>query len=211
MRTIAALLGLITVILSGCANFGRPAPDPEDVSVQARHRREDVVRSFEGKRDQAQIASAVTRWKSGDVKGCREALDKLLERNPKYREGQLLMAELLLSEQQPEAAIAQLQQVLADNPSDPRAHHAMGLALEAEGQTDEAIESFKRAGELAPKNELYALSYKTAREASRMETQAAREAPVAGRADWSTVSQDAATCKLLSKSAKALDNDQVDA
>jgi tetratricopeptide (TPR) repeat protein len=203
-KTIASVC-LLAALLSGCATLRQMNSPEEDVDVQAQKRRQETVKAFESQRDYAQMEAALSRWKSGDVKGCREGLEKLLARNPQHHEAQLLLADLMLSEQQPEAAVAQLKQTLTDDPSNARAQHTMGLVLEASGKTDEALVYFQRAAELEPKNELYALSYKTAQDASRLEAQGPANAiEPAGSADWDEAIANASIMQTLESAGSAL-------
>ena len=196
---------LVVMLLGGCATLGRSTPDAGDVEAAQEHRREDVVRVFEEKRDYAQLQAALARWQSGDVKGCREQLEKLMARNPKHPEAQLLLADLMLFEQQPDQAIQQLKQTLAENPSNARAQHTMGLVLEANGQTDEALPYFQRATELEQTNELFALSYQTAQDASRMQAEnPADPQKEPSGADWSEVTANAAVRQMLAEAGAAL-------
>ncbi|MCE9543937.1 MAG: tetratricopeptide repeat protein, partial [Planctomycetia bacterium] len=57
-------------------------------------RKQQVVRDFERKRDEAEYAAAYDRWQVKDYAGCREGLNSLLKRNPKHADGQKLLARL---------------------------------------------------------------------------------------------------------------------
>src|SRR5204863_8512400 len=110
IRTSTLFACLIAMFLGGCASLERSMTSKEDVEAAQENRRKDAVRVFEEKRDHAQLQAALARWQSGDVKGCREQLEKLLARNPTHSEGQLLLADLMLFEQKPDAAVQQLKQ-----------------------------------------------------------------------------------------------------
>jgi len=54
-------------------------------------RKEEVVAQFELQRDAAQLAAAKSRFELGDLPGCRETLEPLLQRNPQHAEAQKLL------------------------------------------------------------------------------------------------------------------------
>ena len=69
-----------------------------------RKRNEEFTRQFEQQRDFAEFEAAKTRWvQQNDPKGCREGW-RNFGRNPRHREARLLLAELLLAEDNPQAA-----------------------------------------------------------------------------------------------------------
>jgi Tfp pilus assembly protein PilF len=161
-RIRAAMVFATLALAAGCAGLRLPAGPIQDVSVAMRQRKEKAVLEFEQKRDNAEFQAALGRWRHGDVAGCRESLTNVLKRTPNHRDAGLLLAELHLADQQPEAACRQAESVLAAHPDDAEAHHILGLALEAAGQTDQAKAHFEKAVQLDPKNETYALSCRTA-------------------------------------------------
>jgi Flp pilus assembly protein TadD len=85
-------------------------------------------------------------------------LVQLLDRNPQDRKVRRMLADICLVEQDHKAAESHLQLLLAQNDSDAQTHHDLGLLLEATGRSSQAAAHFKRAAELEPDNELYALS-----------------------------------------------------
>lgn len=156
MITIGALAAT-----SGCAGLQPPKPKTHNIEQDQTLRKDEVTEQFEQKRDFAQLEAAKSRWRVGDTKGCREQLDMLLLRNPGHVEGGLMLAELMLLEDNPAAAMSQVKKTLDEHPENARAQHIMGLLLEAQGQPTEAQAFFARAVELDPKNEVYTLSYET--------------------------------------------------
>lgn len=165
---IALLLGLTT----GCAALNLPQlkqegqPDAQKKGRQQEpipaERKAEVLRDFEARRDQAEYQAALSRWNQGDNAGCRKTLKGLLSRSPGHLEGSLLLAELMLLEDQAAEAQTQIEKVLAEHPDDARVQHTMGLLLEAQGQTARATGYFERAATLDPENDVYALSLETA-------------------------------------------------
>ncbi len=100
--------------------------------------------------------------REGNLTACREQLELLLQRNPTAHEARLLLAEVLLSEDEFDVARGHVEQVLAAKPKDAASQHMMGLLLEAQCQDTEALAYYQRAAELAPDNEQYVLSYRIA-------------------------------------------------
>ena len=100
-----------------------------------------------------------------DLPGCREQLESLLARNPKHCDARLLMADVLMSTQQPLAALVQVQEALKYHADNPDVQYAMGLTLDLNGRPDEALAYYERASKAMPNNEAYSLSYRTAGEA----------------------------------------------
>ena len=155
---------LVVALATGCAGgpwSSRAAPDVHPLKAK---RAEEAGKLFGDERDRSEFAAAQFAWRQNDVEGCRELLEKVLKRNPGHRDSGLLLAELLLVEQQPEQARKQLQQVLAQHPNDAEALHAMGLLLEAEEKPAEAHAYFVRASQAAPENAEYRLSCQAAAE-----------------------------------------------
>lgn len=154
----AAAPALLALASAGCAGLRPPDMSTKDVAPQQAKRREDVVRQFEASRDQAQYQAAANFLSQGNYKACRQSLDQLLGRNPAHVDARLLLADLLVEQEDYDGAEKQLQQVLARHPQEARAEHALGVALDAKGAADEARRHYARAAELDPGNETYRLS-----------------------------------------------------
>ena len=60
-------------------------------------------------------------------------------------------------------AIFRWKRILEINPQDAHAHNNLGVAYEASGKIDEAIEAYKRATELDPTNKYYRFNYRKCR------------------------------------------------
>jgi predicted Zn-dependent protease len=162
VRTMSLMIVLgALAATSGCAGLQAPKPKTHNIEKDQTLRKEEVTEQFEQKRDFAQFEAAMGRWRVGDAKGCREQIEKLLARNPGHVEGGLMLAELMLLEDNPAAAMSRVKQTLEEHPENARAQHTMGLLLDAQGQTVEAQAYFQKAIELDPKNEVYTLSYET--------------------------------------------------
>jgi tetratricopeptide (TPR) repeat protein len=153
-----ARIALPLLFATGCAGLpwsSQGAPDVHPIKVQ---RAKEAGKHFSDQRDRSEFEAAKFAWRHDDAQGCRELLEKLLKRNPGHREAGLLMAELLLVEEQPEEAREQLKRVLAANPNDAEALHAMGLLLEAGDKLAEAQAFFDRAAQAAPHNHEFRMS-----------------------------------------------------
>jgi tetratricopeptide (TPR) repeat protein len=159
----AALVALLAAGCAGGAWSSRRVPDVYPIKAQ---RSIEVGKHLGDERDRSEFEAAKFAWRQDDVEGCRDLLGNLLERNPRHREGGLLMAELLLVEQQTEQAREQLKQVLAHHPDDGEALHAMGLLLDAENRPAEAQVYYRQAAKAAPNNREYQISCEAADQAN---------------------------------------------
>jgi len=205
-RTIARLLGL-SVLLSlgaaGCAAVKAPkvpdAPVP-DVAEQRHERSEKVIEEFEARRDFAEYQAALGYWHREDLEGCEATLSRLLHRNPDHLAARLLAAEVCLRQGRHPQAIEHLDAALEAHPNDPQALHAKGLVLDAMDQSAEALVYYERAMELAPEEELFAVSYHTALESFEEAARPAAAAPPGPRADVGlAVDAELATASDLTK------------
>jgi Tfp pilus assembly protein PilF len=120
----------------------------------------------EKQREHAELLAAQQRFQRKDFKGSGELLQDILARDPRNCEARLLMAVALLSTQQEQAALAQLQEGLKYHAEDPDLQYAMGVTLDANGRPDEALAYYERATRTAPKNEAYSQGYRLAQEAA---------------------------------------------
>ena len=157
-----AIVMLVTPMVGGCATVWPSKHVSKDVAEQRTDRKEELIQSFESKRDTAQFEAAMVRWREGDSEGCRELVDKLLARSPKHRGGRLLRAEFRLVEDRPELAVKDIEALVEEIPNDAEAAHLLGLLLEAAGHNDEALAHFERAVQIEPANSVFASSYQTA-------------------------------------------------
>ncbi|MGD0383813.1 MAG: tetratricopeptide repeat protein [Thermoguttaceae bacterium] len=156
---------VILALTAGCAGFPIAKSLLGGNDTEKRHRRnEEIVRNFEAHRDQAAYEAALTRWEHNDSKGCREGLEVLLARNPRHIDAQLLMAEVNLLDRRPEDSLKQVDEVLHMQPGNARALYTKGLVLDAIGQSTGAVAYYEQAARAEPENEMYALSYKSAKD-----------------------------------------------
>ncbi len=166
--------------LAGCAGVGgqKASPDatapttaadqPTAKSVASTptaerlRRKKMVAREFDVQRDRAQYQAALGRWQQDDLAGCRQALATLLGRNPDHREGQLLAAQVDLSDNKPKSALEHARHVLVAFPNDAEAHYQAALALDVLGQMADALPHYEQAARLAPNEDAYRTSYQAA-------------------------------------------------
>ncbi len=167
--TIALIcVAMLSTSLVGCAGMHLPKTMTQgDIAPKREQRNKELVDHFDQKRDFAEFEAAKSRWnEQGDAKGCREALEKLLARNPSHREARLLMAELLLSQINPQGAYQHAKAALDAYPNDAQVHFTMAMTLEAQGNMQDALGYYERAMKIEPQNEAYSAAYQSARESA---------------------------------------------
>ena len=130
---------MLAISAPGCANAKNLVSSPGDISAQQAKRTAEALQAFESRRDFAQFQAAQARWREGNPVACREALESLLERSPKHFEARVLLAELLLSEEQYDSARRHLEVAIAQKSDNAHAQHMMGLLLEATDQDAESL------------------------------------------------------------------------
>jgi len=159
---------MLLACLAGCTAIDKQlASLPDDVAPVRAEREEEVVQDFERTRDTALYQAALARWRAGDSVASESLLMRLLQRNDQHREARLLLADLYVATNKPNAAEEQLRLLIRRMPNDAQVHHSLGLLLESTGRTEEAVTHLQKAAELAPDNELYALSHDATRESFR--------------------------------------------
>jgi tetratricopeptide (TPR) repeat protein len=158
------ILLLLLVATTGCAALGINSPGC--FNSERKKRDAEVARRLTNQRDYAEFEAALACWNQQDVRGCREHLEPLLERNADHRDARLLMADVLVAEKQPKKALELVRHVLKAHPDDADAQYAMALLLDSTRHSAEALPYYDRATQLAPENEVYAAGYRTAWEAA---------------------------------------------
>jgi tetratricopeptide (TPR) repeat protein len=166
----SSLLFLL-LLAAGCGSVPLPRTITQgDISPQRKRRNEEVTRHIDQQRDLAEYEAAKTRWvDQHDSEGCREALEKLLARRPQHCDAHLLMAELLLAEDDPQAAYQHAKAALDSSPNSAGVQYTMALVLDAQGNTSDALAYYERATKMAPQSGPLAAANRTAREAARDE------------------------------------------
>jgi tetratricopeptide (TPR) repeat protein len=135
-----------------------------DAAGKHHQREQEIIRSFESRRDQAAYEAALARWEQNDAKGCREGLEALLGRNAGYVDAHLLLAEVDLLEKRQDDALNQVDVALRLQGNNARALYTKGLVLDAMGHSADAAVYYERAAQTEPENEMYALSCKNIKE-----------------------------------------------
>jgi tetratricopeptide (TPR) repeat protein len=171
---VAALLAC-----GGCAALDKSGVwTPGPFSKKRQQRRELALREFEEGRDRAEFQSAVTLWELGNLKGCEEALQRLLARKSDHRDGRLLLADVLLARNAADQAGQQLERALLDHPKDAQVQYGMAIYLDSVGRDDEALLYYQRAAAWDPQDEGFRIGYYAAREAANRRS-AVVQAPAA--------------------------------
>ena len=152
-RLIVSLVFLTSVVMNGCAGW-KHTLQPPTMAETREERAIDAVRSFEERRDSAQLEAALDRWKQGDVSRAEAMLSALVNRRPDYADARVHLAEVLWSRNDA-AAEEHLRAVLETNTQRADAHHALGLVLDGTGRSEEARQHLNKAAELEPQNEIY--------------------------------------------------------
>lgn len=161
-KPFAALAAALSAtVLSGCAGMPLSGWDPfepevADVRPRLKQRSDEAVARFDRERNEAQYAAAETSWRQGDYERCREALEKVLLRDPNHRNSLLLSADVALETDRPEEAVETLRRLAALDPQDAEAAYRLGVALEAVGDVAAALPYLRQAVEFDPTNPKYA-------------------------------------------------------
>ncbi len=88
----------------------------------------------------------------GDLAGAEAAFRRVMVAEPRYADGPLNVARVLVQEGDVRAAIPLLEQALALAPGLARAHYFMGAALKADGRYDEALRHLQSAAAQYPRD-----------------------------------------------------------
>lgn len=88
----------------------------------------------------------------GDLSGAEAAFRKVMQMDPKYADGPVNVARVLVQEGDTQAAIPLLEQALTLAPGLAKAHYFLGLALKADGRYDEALVNFRAAAAAYPRD-----------------------------------------------------------
>jgi len=167
-RVLAAVVisGALLAVLAGCQSTLPSGAGFEDVARVRKDRRADSRAEFEYHRDRAEFQAALECYRRKDLPGCRKALKPLLKRNPEHIEGQLLLAETLVAQDRCQEAISGLEPLAGRHPDHAQLQHAMGLLWDNAGDTERALDYYRRAARREPSNREYQLSYNTAAQAA---------------------------------------------
>ena len=155
----------LLVMACGCATLKISGVQSAGLTDQLRQRNEEVTRKFEQNRDFAEFQAAWACWKRNDISGCEENLQRLLQRNPDHCDGRLLMADVCMDQNRPQAALEQAEHAVRTHPNDAGAKYAMALLLDLLGKSEAALAYYEQAAIAEPKNEVFVVGYRSAVEA----------------------------------------------
>jgi tetratricopeptide (TPR) repeat protein len=88
----------------------------------------------------------------GDLRGAERAFTRVTEIDPSYADGFVNIARVRVQEGDPEGAQGMLSKAFALAPNLAKAHYFYGLTLKTQGRYDEALESFRRAAAIYPRD-----------------------------------------------------------
>jgi len=121
---------------------------PED----ARKRYEAMI-AKDDKNDQLYLALADLQARTqADPKAIGETLQRAVSANPQSVPARLALIEFHLRSKDTKAALTAAQSAVAALPNDPRILEASGVALEAAGETNQAIETYNKLAALQPQS-----------------------------------------------------------
>ena len=162
LRTAAGLLIVLATLASGCQWLSDSITQSDRVAERRRQRTEAIARNLDQQHEEADLIAARDLWQRGDHEGCKRRLNELLTRNPEQLDARLLLAEVLLDENQPQEGIRVLKPAEAAHHDDARVQYTMGLLLDAAGSQASARSHYQAAARLEPGNEVYTVSYNEA-------------------------------------------------
>jgi tetratricopeptide (TPR) repeat protein len=129
---LRSLMTFLALAVAGCASLAESKLlTGPSVAQQRQKRSADAIKDFDQARSAAEFKSAVTCYEQGDLAGCQQALERLLQRDPHHREARLLMAEMLLVKEDPQGAGKHAEEVLKADPKDQHAQQIVRLASQA--------------------------------------------------------------------------------
>jgi putative PEP-CTERM system TPR-repeat lipoprotein len=119
---------------------------------EARKRYEAMI-ARDGKNDQLYLALADLQARTGaEPKAIGETLQRAVGANPQSVPARLALIEFHLRTKDTKAAVTAAQAAVAAMPNDPRVLQASGVALEAAGETNQAIETYNKVAALQPQS-----------------------------------------------------------
>jgi tetratricopeptide (TPR) repeat protein len=162
LRAAAGLLIVLSGLAAGCQWLGQGMTQSDKLAEKRRQRADAFARSIDQQHEQADLVAARDLWQRGDHESCKRRLNELLTRNPEQLEARLLLAEVLLDENQAQEGIRVLKPAEAAHHDDARVQYTMGLLLDASGSQEGARSHYQTAARLEPGNEVYTVSYNEA-------------------------------------------------
>jgi tetratricopeptide (TPR) repeat protein len=167
---MCAVVCMLCAACSGCKSLNSFTPDSEDVSTRRKERKDQVVASFESRRTFAQMQAAQSRLEHGDLPGCVELLQSVLQRDPGNRVAQAMLQDVELARlSDPVSPVGSVES---------NEHYAMHPASHEDSTLHFVPEEFDRAVYDAPIDEetTQSASYESIESAGR--TNSVGEAPI---------------------------------
>jgi tetratricopeptide (TPR) repeat protein len=153
----------LTIVCACLLIWGCAAPDvQQDESPQPPPIDQRSAELFQKRCDDSMLQAAIARWSEGDISGCQQLLERLLNRNQSNLEARLTLADLQLSQGDVQAAENHLRWIVQQNPQNPQARHSLGMLLDTTGRHEEALGQLREAARLDPQNQLYTMCEQTA-------------------------------------------------
>jgi tetratricopeptide (TPR) repeat protein len=156
------LLIVLSCLATGCQWLGQNLMQNDRVAEKRRQRADAFARGIDQQHEQADLVAARDLWQRGDHESCKRRLNELLTRNPEQLDARLLLAEVLLDENQAQEGIRVLKPAETAHHDDARVQYTMGLLLDASGSQEGARSHYQAAAMLEPGNEVYTVSYNEA-------------------------------------------------
>ena len=141
---------MLSALSAGCQWLGHGLTENDPAAEKRRQRAEAVARSIDQQHEQADLIAARDLWQRGEAENCKRRLNELLTRNPDQIEARLLLAEVLLDENQVQEGIRVLKPAEAAHHDDARVQYTMGLLLDAAGSQEGARSHYQTAARLEP-------------------------------------------------------------
>ncbi len=138
----------ICVMLSGCA--------PQTNQKEARQLAE---KRFNHQKARIKCSLALGQFENGQVTKARETVREAIALDPEDHQAYLLLARIHIEQGRLSQAKQLLDLVIAEHVPNPEAHYQSGVVAERYGRPDQAVESYREAHELSPRESKYLMAY----------------------------------------------------
>ena len=162
MRRIVLLSLIPGCLLVGCVSSPLSPQTTSSSQLPRPDQRPEIVGTFEKHRVATQFHAALARNADGDVAGCESLLRQVLTQQPEFHDARLVLADVLLATNRIAEAEEQLRHVVACTPRDAKARYQLGLLLDVQGRSPEALSHLEQAAQLSPANHIYCESFQLA-------------------------------------------------
>ena len=138
----------ICVMLSGCA--------PQTNQKEARQLAE---KRFNHQKARIKYSLALGQFENGQVTKASESAREAIALDPDDQQAYLLLARIYIEQGRLSRAQQILDHVIAEPLPSPEAHYQSGVVAERYGRPDQAVESYRQAHELSPRESKYLMAY----------------------------------------------------